>query len=110
MDHINDKLTENEKITSDEQKRELFRVLAALSDAESFSVLFEDLCTYNEIEQMAQRLVAAELLMDGATYTQVMARTGISSATLSRVSRCIQRGSGGYSEILRAMTDKDTND
>lgn len=109
MDHTTGEIiTENERITSDAQKEELFRVLATLGESEKFALLFEDMCTYNEIEQMAQRLVAAELLMGGATYNQVMARTGISSATLSRVSRCIQRGSGGYSVILRdaVKTDK----
>lgn len=109
MDHIkNENPAEVEKITSDEQKRELFRILASLDGEASFERLFDDLCTYNEIEQMAQRLVAAELLIGGATYNQVMAKTGISSATLSRVSRCLQRGSGGYSEILRgALKDED---
>ena len=108
MDHIkNETVSEVAKITPEEQKRELFRMLASLDGAASFERLFDDLCTYNEIEQMAQRLVAAELLIGGATYNQVMSKTGISSATLSRVSRCLQRGSGGYSEIVRAtLNDK----
>ena len=106
MDHIKNVTAEVAKITPEEQKSELFRVLSSLSDRASFERLFEDLCTFNEIEQMAQRLVAAELLIGGATYNQVMAKTGISSATLSRVSRCLQRGSGGYSEILRDSIEK----
>ena len=104
--NVNENITETEKITAEEQKRELFRVLSALGGDKEFELLFEDLCTYNEIEQMAQRLVAAEMLLGGATYNRVMARTGISSATLSRVSRCIQRGSGGYAEILKKNLDK----
>ena len=61
----------------------------------------EDLCTHKEIEQMAQRVKAAELLLDGKTYAQVIAETDISSATLSRVSRCIRYGDGGYRRVLR---------
>ena len=63
---------------------------------------FDDLCTNKEVEQMAQRVCAAKLLMDGKTYNQVIEETDISSATLSRVSRCVQYGKG-YSEILKRL-------
>lgn len=84
---------------------ELYKVLASLTSEEEFGIFFEDLCTYKEIEQMAQRLCGAELLLDGKTYTQITSSTEISSATLSRVSRCIQYGSGGYNKLLKRYLD-----
>jgi TrpR-related protein YerC/YecD len=60
----------------------------------------EDLCTTKELENMAERFYAAELLMEGKTYNQVMELSNISSATLSRVSRCVQYGSG-YKKLLK---------
>ena len=61
--------------------------------------LFDDLCTRKEIENMAERIYAARLLLEGNTYAQVMQQSSISSATLSRVSRCVQYGKG-YSQLL----------
>lgn len=61
---------------------------------------FDDLCTRKEIEKMAERLFAAKLLLEGNTYNQVIAQSDISSATLSRVSRCVQYGKG-YSRLLK---------
>ena len=77
----------------------LFRALLRLETMEDCYALFEDLCTYKEIEAMAQRLHAAELLLDGVTYEQIVKQTGISSATLSRVSKCVKFGTG-YKKIL----------
>ena len=71
-----------------------------LENEEQVSDLFEDLCTQKEIEKMAERLYAARLLMAGNTYSQVIAQSEISSATLSRVSRCVQYGTG-YSRVLK---------
>lgn len=78
----------------------LFKVIAAIDDPEDCRALFDDLCTVKEIENMAERLHAARLLMEGNTYAQVMAQSDISSATLSRVSRCVQYGKG-YSKVLK---------
>ena len=62
--------------------------------------LFADLCTDKELENMAERLYAAKLLIEGKTYNQVMELSAISSATLSRVSRCVQYGKG-YKNLLK---------
>ena len=78
----------------------LFRLIASIDDPEDCRALFEDLCTVKEVENMAERLHAAKLLLDGNTYNQVMAQADISSATLSRVSRCVQYGKG-YSKVLK---------
>ncbi len=73
---------------------ELYQALTSLRSNDECRLLLADLCTNKEIEQMAQRMRAAKLLMDGKTYHQVIAETDISSATLSRVSRCVQYGEG----------------
>ena len=79
---------------------ELCRLIAAINDPEDIQALFDDLCTRKEVENMAERVFAAKLLMEGNTYNQVMAQADISSATLSRVSRCVQYGKG-YSRLLK---------
>ena len=84
----------NEKIA------ELYRIIAGLDSAQDCRELFEDLCTQKELEKMAERVHAAKLLMEGKTYNQVIAETDISSATLSRVSRCVQYGNG-YRKLLK---------
>lgn len=90
----------DKKIT-DDMLSELYSTLASLQTSDDVKTLFEDLCTYKEIEQMAQRITAARLLLEGNTYARVIERTDISSATLSRVSRCIQHGSGGYKKFIK---------
>ncbi|MBP3479905.1 MAG: TrpR-related protein YerC/YecD [Oscillospiraceae bacterium] len=83
-----------------EQIAELYRLIVGLESEEDCAALFADLCTQKEIEKMAERVRAAKLLMEGKTYNQVIAEADISSATLSRVSRCVQYGSG-YSKLLK---------
>lgn len=83
-----------------EKIMDLYRVILALESMEECADFFEDLCTNKELEKMAERVYAAKLLMDGNTYNQVMAQADISSATLSRVSRCVQYGKG-YSKLLK---------
>ena len=78
----------------------LYRLLAETDDPALIAALFDDLCTRKEIDNMAERLFAAKLLLEGNTYSQVMSQAEISSATLSRVSRCVQYGSG-YSRLLK---------
>ena len=78
----------------------LCQLLAAIDDENDIAALFDDLCTRKELENMAERLYAAKLLMQGNTYNQVMASAEISSATLSRVSRCVQYGNG-YGRLLK---------
>ena len=78
----------------------LFKLIATIDDPEECRALFDDLCTIKEVENMAERCFAARLLMEGNTYSQVMAQADISSATLSRVSRCVQYGKG-YSKLLK---------
>lgn len=83
-----------------QKKEALYQLLAETANPRDIAALFDDLCTLKEIENMAERLFAAKLLMEGNTYNQVMAQADISSATLSRVSRCVQQGKG-YSKLLK---------
>lgn len=73
---------------------ELYRAFVKIDSEETCAAFLDDLCTRKEVEQMAQRLRAAKLLSEGMTYSQVIEQTNISSATLSRVSRCVQYGTG----------------
>ena len=88
------------KRTTEEHLNELYKLFVSINNAEDCKNLLEDLCTYKEVEQMAERICAAKLLMQGKTYTEVIAKTDISSATLSRISRCVQYGKG-YSKLLK---------
>ena len=78
----------------------LYETIVSLESVDSCRDLFEDLCTQKELEKMAERIYAAKLLLQGKTYNQVIAEADISSATLSRVSRCVQYGNG-YSQLLK---------
>lgn len=74
--------------------KELYKTILSLQTEDDCEKFFSDLCTYKELNSMAQRLQAAKLLIDGNTYEQVIKKTDISSATLSRVSRAVKLGSG----------------
>lgn len=88
------------QISKQEKLDALFELLASIDNAQDVRALFEDLCTVKEVENMAERVFAAKLLMEGKTYNQIIAQSDISSATLSRVSRCVQYGNG-YSRLLK---------
>jgi TrpR-related protein YerC/YecD len=84
----------------DEKIEALLRLILTLDNMEDCRALFDDLCTRKELEKMAERIYAARLLMEGKTYNQVMGEADISSATLSRVSRCVQYGTG-YKKLIK---------
>ena len=83
-----------------EKMEQLYQLLVKLDNTEDCRILLEDLCTRKEVEKMAERVHAAKLLMEGKTYNQVIAETNLSSATLSRISQCVQYGSG-YAKLLK---------
>lgn len=84
----------------DEKLEALLQLILSLDNMEDCKALFDDLCTRKELEKMAERVYAAKLLLAGKTYNQVISQADISSATLSRVSRCVQYGAG-YSKLLK---------
>lgn len=78
----------------------LYKLFVQIDNVEDCRALLEDLCTRKEVEKMAERVYAAKQLLEGKTYNQVIAESSISSATLSRVSQCVQYGKG-YSKLLK---------
>ena len=86
-----------------EDVKELFRAIASLETEEECRLFFEDACTVREIIEIAQRLKVAKLLKNKASYSEINRDTGVSSATISRVSRCLDYGSGGYRLVLDRM-------
>ena len=93
-----------ERTDKEQHMQSLYELIAGIQDPRDIEALLEDLCTRKEVENMAERVYAAQLLIDGNTYNQVMSQASISSATLSRVSRCVQYGPG-YSRLLSKKQD-----
>ena len=91
------------QIPKQERVEQLYQLITSINNIEDCRALFDDLCTIKEVENMAERCYAAKLLMEGNTYNQVMEQSDISSATLSRVSRCVQYGKG-YSRLLKSFS------
>ncbi len=85
----------------------MFAAVASLQNAEECERFFDDICTVNEIMSMAQRLEIARLLKEGMPYTEIVQRTDSSTATITRVNRCLQYGSDGYRMVLERMQDKE---
>ena len=80
--------------------RDLFRALLSLENEEECRLFLEDVCTVKEITDMAQRLKVARLLRAKTSYALINRETGVSTATISRVSRCLDYGPGGYELVL----------
>jgi TrpR-related protein YerC/YecD len=78
----------------------LFKGILTLESVEECYHFFEDLCTVSELQEMARRMQAAKLLKDNFIYTEIAARTGLSTATISRVNRCLKYGTEGYVSVL----------
>ena len=87
-------------MTKEEKLAQLYALIAGIQNPEEVQALFDDLCTRKEVENMAERVFAARLLLAGNSYAQVVAQSNTASATLSRVSRCVQYGKG-YSKLLK---------
>jgi TrpR-related protein YerC/YecD len=82
---------------------ELYQAILKLKTEKDCEEFFSDLCTIKELNAMNQRVIAGKLLLSGETYEQIISKTDISSATLSRVNRCVKYGNG-YKNFL---TDND---
>lgn len=83
-----------------QEKEKLYEAILKLKSVEDCDKFFEDLCTINEINAMAQRLDVAVLLKQGETFNTIVEKTGASTATISRVNKCLKYGSGGYDIVL----------
>lgn len=89
-----------------DQIDQLFRAILSLENLDECYQYFEDLFTIKEIMTFAQRQEVAQMLANGLSYQRTIAETGASSATISRVKRCLDYGTGGYALVL-ARTGKD---
>lgn len=78
----------------------LFDAILSLEDREQCYRFFEDLCSISELQAMAQRLEVAYMLADNITYSDIAQKTGASTATISRINRCLKYGADGYSLVL----------
>lgn len=87
----------------DENMENLMRAVLCLQTPEECSNFFEDLCTVSELKSMSQRLAVAIMLRRGDVYTDIAAKTGASTATISRVSRCLSYGADGYNTVLERL-------
>jgi len=92
-------------IRKEPQTDALFRSILALESVEECYQYFEDLCTMKEIRDLSQRLEVAKLLNSGCSYQKAGEITGASSATIGRVKRCLNYGSGGYRLLLGRMKE-----
>ena len=81
----------------------LYESLLQLQSVEESRRILQDLCTVSELKAMEQRIEVAMYLRDGMIYQDILKRTGASSATISRVNRCLQYGAEGYQAILPRM-------
>ena len=87
----------------------LYRGILSLQTREECYAFFEDICTIKELQAMAQRFRVAQMLRDNKNYQQIQADTGASSATISRVNKCLLYGSGGYATALQRLTEEENN-
>lgn len=84
---------------------QLFKAILSLENEEECYQFFEDVCTIGELKAMAQRLEVARLLKAGVIYDDIVAATGASTATISRVKRCLYYGADGYKAVLSRLDD-----
>jgi len=89
----------------------LMQAIAGMHDIEECYAFFDDLCTIKELQDMAQRFEAARLLSLEYSYQKIADKVGMSTATISRVNRCLSYGSGGYRAALeRLKSEEEKND
>lgn len=90
-----------------EEMDNLFRAILSLKDADECYKFFEDICTVKELIEISQRLKAAAMLKRGENYAEVCRVTGMSTATVSRVNKCLSYGDGGYAMVLDRMKEEE---
>ena len=86
---------------------ELFEAILTLRDQEDCYRFFEDICTINEIHAIAQRLQVAKLLSEKRTYAETEALTKASTATISRINKCLVYGADGYRRVLERLKENE---
>ena len=87
----------------------LFKGILTLQTEQECDAFFEDICTIKELQAMAQRFRVAAQLRDNKNYNEIQSGTGASSATISRVNKCLLYGSGGYATALQRLSEEKEN-
>lgn len=90
----------------DPKKDILFEAILSLETVEECYHFFEDLCTIKELDDMAKRMWGAMMLADSKVYTEITEATGLSTATISRINRCLKYGQDGYSSVIEKLREK----
>ena len=83
----------------------LFETILNLKNEEECRAYLEDLCTIKELQDMAQRLDTAILLAQGCSYKKIMEQVEVSTATIGRVSKCLNYGAGGYRAVIEKLSE-----
>ena len=85
-----------------------FAAVLGLQNEEECASFFEDICTIKELQDITQRLEVAIMLDEGKNYLEISELTGASTATISRVKKCLVYGSGGYRAAISRVTEKES--
>ena len=84
----------------------LYRAIVSIQTEEECRSFLEDLCTVSELKALAQRMDVAMLLDEGLIYSEILDKTGASSATISRVNLCLHYGAGGYKAVIPRLREQ----
>lgn len=95
------------KNMNDEYAELLYEAVLQLKTPEECRRFFDDLCTISELRSMSQRVEVAMMLYNKQLYTEIAEKTGASTATISRVNKCLNYGTNGYNIILKRLSDKE---
>ncbi|PWL97283.1 MAG: TrpR-like protein, YerC/YecD [Clostridiales bacterium] len=90
----------------DEKLDFLFEGILTLKTVEECYDFFGDLCTKTELREMSKRLLAAKLISEGEKYADIVEKTGLSTATITRVNGCFRDGNDGYVNVLARLAEK----
>ncbi len=97
----------HESMLKSQEMDMLFKAVLSLESAEECYMFFEDICTISELKSIAQRLKVAALLKDKHTCHDISQSTGASTATISRVNKCLHYGAGGYDIVLKRLQGRE---
>ena len=96
------------KLSKKPRNENMYKAILTLHDVDECMKFFDDLCTVSELMAMEQRYQVAACLNEGMIYNDILAQTGASSATISRVNRSLQYGKGGYAVVFERLQEKES--
>ena len=100
----------NNKLRDDKNLNDLYNAILCLETVEECYDFFEDLCTVLELKSLSQRLQVAKMLTEKHVYSDIVAETGASTATISRVNRSMNYGCDGYALVFGRMKEKEKSE